>query len=118
VELGLSVLIQQAHAAGVKVIGATIPPLANVGESAYPPVEARRQQVNARIRRVHHDALDFDAVLDMDAALRDPQHPWRVDARFSGCAFGDCDKWHPGQAGHRAVADAFDLAVLQALAAR
>jgi hypothetical protein len=116
VELWLSQLVQRAHAAGVRVMGMTIPPLANAGEPPDPDLEARRQALNGGIRSHGPAGVGFDAVVDMDAALRDPRHPGSVARRYAGCGFGDCAKWHPGPAGHRAVAAAFDLAVLKALA--
>jgi lysophospholipase L1-like esterase len=116
VEAALEDIIRRAHAAGIEVVGATIPPLANVGQPPDPRVELTRRAINARIRPTQHDALDFDAVLDMEGALRDPAHPERVNPRYSGCAFGTCGQWHPSPAGHWAVAQAFDPDSLRALA--
>ena len=46
----------------------------------------------------------FDAVIDFDAALRDPEHPTRMAARFDSG-----DRLHPGDEGNRAMAQAVDL---------
>jgi len=49
-------------------------------------------------------AGEFDAVVDLDAAVRDPTHPGRLRAGYDSG-----DHLHPNIAGHRAMADAFDL---------
>jgi len=116
VVLALESIIDRAHAAGVRVVGATIPPLTNVGQPPDPEVELARRAINARIRPTSPGALEFDSVLDMELALQDRRHPGRIDPRYSGCAFGSCGQWHPGPAGHRAVAQAFDLDRLRKLA--
>jgi lysophospholipase L1-like esterase len=104
---GLQQLIDRSHAAGVRVVGATVPPLAGPDDPPTPaPLEQARTTVNTRIRP-GPGALAFDAVVDMDAVLRDPADPTRIRARFSW--FGGL---HPNDAGHQAMADGVDLAVL------
>jgi lysophospholipase L1-like esterase len=46
----------------------------------------------------------FDAVIDFDAAVRDPAHPTRLLP-----AFDSGDHLHPNDAGYLAMADAIDL---------
>ena len=60
-------IILRAHARGIKVYGATILPCEG---SFYfnPGLEAARQEVNAWVR----ESGRFDAVIDFDAATRDP----------------------------------------------
>ncbi|MFJ4291566.1 SGNH/GDSL hydrolase family protein [Cupriavidus sp. NPDC089707] len=102
-------LIAQAHARGVRVIGATITPFA--GALRDTPIrgyygaakEAVRQAVNDWIR--HGGA--FDAVADFDAAVRDPARPVALLP-----AFDSGDHLHPGDAGYRAMAARVDAAVL------
>lgn len=103
---GYRQLVAQAHARGVRVIGATLTPF----EGALPGTplsnyyqrdkEALRQRVNDWIR----GSGVFDAVIDFDAALRDPEHPTRMAARFDSG-----DRLHPGDEGNRAMAQAVDL---------
>jgi hypothetical protein len=100
----------------VAVVGATLPPIADAHTPPVPDVEVRRQAVNQRILPGRPDSLPYDAVVDVDAALRRPSDPSLIDPAFSGCAFGLCGRWHPGPAGHEAVAAAFDLDELVALA--
>lgn len=98
-------IIARAHAHGLRVYGATITPF--VGSGYYHPgaaSEADREQVNAWIRAAGH----FDAVLDFDAVLRDPQHPDRLLPAY------DCgDHLHPGPAGYKALGHSVPLKLFQ-----
>jgi lysophospholipase L1-like esterase len=72
-------IVQRAHAHGLRVFGATITPY--VGSDYYHPgplSEADRQAVNAWIRVAGH----FDAVIDFDSVVRDPQHLDRLLPAF------------------------------------
>ena len=64
--------------------------------------ESDRLAVNAWIR------THFDAVIDFDAAVRDPDHPTRMRPDFD---VGD--HLHPNDAGYRAMGDAVDLKLFQ-----
>jgi lysophospholipase L1-like esterase len=94
-------IIDRAHAHGLRVYGATITPY--VGSGYYHPgplSEADRQTVNQWIRAGGH----FDAVIDFDAVVRDPQHPDQLLPAY------DCgDHLHPSPAGYKAMADAIPL---------
>lgn len=95
----------RARAKGIKVIGATITPYG--GSAYYHPDaanEADRQAVNAWIR----GSGAFDAVIDFDAALRDPQRPERMRADLDSG-----DGLHPSIAGYRAMAAAIPLSVFK-----
>ncbi len=106
---GLRQLVGQAHARGVRVVGATVPPFERALEGTpleghhSTAKEALRQALNAWMR----SAGAFDAVVDFDAVLRDPARPARLlPALDSG------DHLHPGDAGYRRMAEAVDLAAL------
>jgi lysophospholipase L1-like esterase len=96
-------IILRAHAHGLRVFGATVTPYA--GSAFYHPgplSEADRQAVNAWIRASGH----FDAVMDFDSIVRDPQHPDRLLPAF------DCgDHLHPSPAGYRAMGEAIQLSL-------
>lgn len=98
-------IISRAHAHGLRVYGATITPYA--GSDYYHPgplSEADRQAVNAWIRMPGH----FDAVIDFDAMVRDPQQPDRLLPAF------DCgDHLHPSPAGYQAMAEAIPLCLFK-----
>lgn len=98
---GYAQVVARAHAHGIKVIGGTITPF--VGNDYYHADganEADRQQVNAFIRQ----SGTFDAVVDFDAALRDPARPDRLAP-----AYDSGDHLHPSMAGYRAMAAAIPL---------
>lgn len=95
-------LVTRAHAHGIRVIGATLTPYG--GYSAYTEArEAVRQQINASLRA---DG-PFDAVVDFDAAVRDPAQPQRILP-----AYDSGDHLHFNDAGMRALADRVDVTAL------
>ncbi|MFF3379134.1 SGNH/GDSL hydrolase family protein [Streptomyces sp. NPDC002680] len=98
-------LVARAHARGIRVIGATITPYAGHAQWKEDR-ESVRRTVNTFIRT---SGL-FDAVVDFDAAVRDPEYPQRMRA-----AYDPGDHLHFNDAGMRAMADAIDLAALMRL---
>ncbi|MFD9114616.1 GDSL-type esterase/lipase family protein [Streptomyces bottropensis] len=96
---GYQTMIDQAHTAGVRIIGGTILP----HSSQTAAKAAIRAQVNDWIRT----SGAFDAVIDFDAALRDPANPARLLP-----AYDSGDHLHPNSAGMQAIANAVDLALL------
>jgi lysophospholipase L1-like esterase len=96
-------IIARAHSHGLRVYGVTITPY--VGSTYYHPgplSEADRQAVNEWIRGAGH----FDAVIDFDSVLRDPEHPERLLPQY------DCgDHLHPSPAGYKAMGNAVSLAL-------
>ena len=96
---GLKQLIARARGHRLKIIGATELPCE--GTSFYSPeIAAERGALNQWIRTSNV----FDAVIDFEAAVRDPDHPARVRPDFDS---GDHD--HLNDAGYRAMAEAIDL---------
>ncbi|MEV2269943.1 SGNH/GDSL hydrolase family protein [Nonomuraea africana] len=95
-------LIRQAHAKGVRAIGATIPPMKG---SRYHTArsEAKRDAVNAWIRT----SGAYDAVVDLDRTLAAPDDEDRLDP-----AYDSGDHLHLNDAGYRAMAHAVDPADL------
>jgi hypothetical protein len=74
---GLHQLAVRAQAGGLQIFGGTLLPFENEtfhGGFYTPEGEAKRQAVNAWIRQ----RGAFDAVIDFEAALRDPSHPSRM----------------------------------------
>jgi lysophospholipase L1-like esterase len=100
---GLRQLAERAHEHGIVAYVATITPYE--GSEVYTAQgEARRTAVNDWIRR--GDA--FDAVIDFDAVVRNPDHPLGHLP-----AFDPGDHLHFNDAGYQAMAESIDLALLQ-----
>ncbi|HWI85937.1 MAG TPA: SGNH/GDSL hydrolase family protein [Sphingomonas sp.] len=98
-------IIARAHAQAIRVIGCTITPY--VGSNHYHPdaaSEADRIAVNRWIRT----GGEFDAVVDFDALLRDPEHPDRMLPRYDSG-----DHLHPSAVAYKAIADAIPLGVFR-----
>lgn len=106
---GLGTLTERATAVGLIVIGATLTPNRGTRYEGFFSEEAEgiRKAVNGWIRT----ASPFAGILDIDRVLRDPD-PER-DGRIAP-EFDYGDGLHPNNAGHRAIAEAFDDAVLGA----
>lgn len=108
-QAGYRALAGQAHRRGLRILGATLPPFAGalpgtpLDDYYHPDKDALRRRLNAWLRT---DG-PFDAVIDLDAALRDPADPSRMAP-----AYDSGDHLHPGDAGNRAMAEAVDLEVL------
>jgi lysophospholipase L1-like esterase len=98
---GLQQVIERAHSQGVKVVGCTLTPYE--GANYYREEgEAVRSAFNTWIRT----SRAFDAVVDFDAATRDPASPKRLRPEFD-----PGDHLHPNDAGYKAMAEAIDLAI-------
>jgi lysophospholipase L1-like esterase len=94
-------IIERAHTHGIKVIGATLTPYEGANYSRETG-EAVREAVNQWIRT----SGACDAVVDFEAATRDPNNPKHIRADFD-----PGDHLHPNDAGYQAMADAFDLGI-------
>ena len=100
---GYRMLIARAHLHDLRIVGCTLLPIG--GAPVFTPeLGDLRQQVNRWIR----DSGEFDAVTDLDAALRDPAAPTRMPAEL----LSD-DGVHPNDAGHTAIAEVFDLGLFR-----
>ena len=100
---GLKQFAVRGQARGIKVIGGTLTPFENetfLPGAWNPKRETVRQRVNEWLRGT--DA--FDAIVDFDRALCDPDHPARMLPIY------DCgDHLHPSDLGYRTLGDAIDL---------
>ncbi|MGD8324996.1 MAG: SGNH/GDSL hydrolase family protein [Gammaproteobacteria bacterium] len=100
---GYRQLIARAHSKGLKIYGATIAPYEG---AAYYADEGERVRlaVNAWMRT----SGEFDAVIDFDAVLRDPEQPSMIaEGLHSG------DFLHGSDAGYEAMAASIDLALFR-----
>jgi lysophospholipase L1-like esterase len=103
---GYRQLIEAAHTRGVKIYGATLTPFkgAFVPGTPFPLYspenEIKRRQVNHWIR----SSGAFDAVIDFDRALRDPDAPSRLIPKYDSG-----DHVHANDDGYQAMANAINL---------
>jgi lysophospholipase L1-like esterase len=105
---GLQQMADRAHEMGLQVFGCTLTPFAVATSADYYSTDkdATRQAVNAWIR----SGVAFDAVIDFDLAVRDPNNPLSyLPAYDSG------DHLHPNDAGYQAMANAIDLTLFQSV---
>ena len=105
---GLAQLAMRARSCGITIYGGTMLTFENENYNPPPDLpgfytperEVTRQAVNDWIRT----GGAFDAVIDFDLAVRDPDHPTRMLPEY------DCgDHLHPGDAGYLAMGDFVDL---------
>ena len=96
---GYKALIASAHAAHLRIYGATLTPA-----SLAPNREIIRLAVNKWIR----ESGAFDAVIDFDQAVRDPAYPDRMQHRFDSG-----DHVHPDDMGYHAMAEAIPLQLFE-----
>jgi lysophospholipase L1-like esterase len=87
----------------VKVVMGTLPPFA--GANSF---TAEREAQRAAINRWIRSSGEPDAIVDFDAALRDPADPSRLAA-----AFDSGDHLHPSEEGYAAMARAVDLSMFE-----
>ena len=102
---GLKQLALRGQSRGIKMLGCTLTPYWNetfLPGAWNPRRETVRQAVNTWLR----EAGGFDALVDFDQALRDPENPLRMLPKY------DCgDHLHPSDLGYRTMGDAIDLAL-------
>lgn len=96
-------IVARCHGQGIRVVGATITP-----EEGVPTASERGEEIRQTVNRWIRTKGYFDAVVDFDAAIRDPERPIRLNPRFD-----PGDHIHPNDRGNQVMADAFDLRVFR-----
>jgi lysophospholipase L1-like esterase len=107
---GYKQLITAAHAAGIKIIGATITPNGEYGGVAtngvkQPATEQERLAINHWILT----SGAFDGTVDFSSAIADPLDPTYIDPKY----ITDPSGVHPNDAGYRKMAHAVNLSTLR-----
>ena len=106
---GYKQLVARAHLHKMRIIGATLTPFEETFKGS--PLEGyynadkekKRQAINKWIR----ESGAFDAVLDFDAVVRNPNRPSYIQAIYDAG-----DHLHPNDAGYKAMAESIDLKLL------
>jgi lysophospholipase L1-like esterase len=103
---GLRQIAERAHEHDLRVFVGTLTPFEGSRIAGYytPERETRRQEVNKAIRT----GQGFDAVIDFDKAIADPEHPARILPRYDSG-----DHLHLSDAGYQAMAGAIDLSLFR-----
>ncbi len=94
-------IIKATHEEGLKIYGGTLTPYKDSGMYTEEGEETR-QEVNEWIRT----SGEFDAVIDFDKTLRDPDDPAKYLAKYDSG-----DHLHPNDAGYKKMADTVDLSI-------
>jgi lysophospholipase L1-like esterase len=94
-------VIATAHEHGLRVAGCTLTPFG--GSRVY---SEERERVRRAVNEWVRTSGAFDAVIDFDAAVRDPRDPTRIRTEADSP-----DGLHPGDAGYRLMAEAVDLTI-------
>jgi lysophospholipase L1-like esterase len=99
---GLQQLIDMGHAAGLRVIGATLTPF-----QGWTTFNQQEEQTWAAVNHWILTSHAYDGVIDFDKVVRDPADPLRyLPAYDSG------DHLHPNDAGYMAMGAAINLSEL------
>jgi lysophospholipase L1-like esterase len=98
---GYQQFVNQAHAVGLRVIGATITPFGGVA-GVTAAMENTRESVNASVRA----GGIFDAYVDFDLAVRSPSNLKKLLP-----AYDSGDHIHPNSAGYVAMSNEFNLSM-------
>jgi len=99
---GYQKLIAAAHAAGLRIFGATLLPFKGAGYWT-----ARGERVREAVNRWVLTSGAFDGVINFAAAVADPANPQRLNP-----AYDSGDHLHPNDAGYRAMAGAVSIPAL------
>lgn len=98
---GYEQIIARSRAHGIRVVGATVTP-----QEGQRTATAQGEEIRQAANRWIRTSGRFDAVVDFDAAVRDPALPARIRPDYD-----PGDHIHPNDAGNQAMAAAFELSV-------
>ncbi|ELR09624.1 hypothetical protein GMDG_04115 [Pseudogymnoascus destructans 20631-21] len=99
-------MAERIHAAGIKVFIATITPCNHPANQFQPVWDVEREKTRQRVNKWIRENKVFDAVLDFDEVLRDPEHPNVTQERYN---FDDF--LHPRVEGYHALANSNPLSI-------
>jgi lysophospholipase L1-like esterase len=99
-------IIVRAHAQDIRVYGATLPPFG--GNAGYDDADGHREAARQAVNHWIRTSGRFDAVLDFDRAVRDPDQPSRLHPGLH-----DGDWLHLNPEGYQRLADAVPARLLR-----
>jgi lysophospholipase L1-like esterase len=101
--VGLSQLVERAHAHGIKVFAATLTPFS--GSDGF---SEKKELTRTAINHWYQTAGVVDGVLDFDKVMRDPSKTAVLNP-----AYDSGDHLHPNDAGYAALARSIDTGLFQ-----
>ena len=101
--VGISQLVERAHAHGITVIAATLTPFA--GADGY---SEKAELVRVTLNNWYRTAGVVDGIVDFEKAVRDPSKPTALNPTYDSG-----DHLHPNDAGYKALANTIDLSLFQ-----
>ncbi|KAI0734866.1 SGNH hydrolase-type esterase domain-containing protein [Fomitopsis betulina] len=104
-------IVTRVHAFGIPMFAATITPFGAPNNTIQPYADAQREVTRQRVNAWIRDSGKFDAVVDFDAIVRDPNNVTQLNP-----AYNSGDYLHPNVAGYTAIANAFSLEIFQEFA--
>ncbi|MBO0842485.1 MAG: SGNH/GDSL hydrolase family protein [Nocardioides sp.] len=102
----LDQMVTRAHAHGLRIYGATITPFGN--NAGYDDTAGLREQSREAVNHWIRTSGRFDAVIDFDKAVRDPEHPDQIQE-----SLGVGDWLHFNPQGYAKIAAAVPLGLLR-----
>lgn len=103
---GYRQLIARAHKNGIAAFGGTLTPFEGTIFPGY--YSAQKETVRQAVNNWIRTSGEFDAVIDFEAAVRDPARPTRMLP-----AYDSGDHLHPNDAGMQAMANAIPLQIFR-----
>ncbi|KAH9480018.1 hypothetical protein JR316_0006615 [Psilocybe cubensis] len=94
----------RVHTFGIPLFAATITPFSAPNSTIQPYSDPTREATRQRINTFIRTSGVFDAVIDFDEVLKNPEIPSQLNPNFNSGDF-----LHPNVAGYQQVADAFPL---------
>ena len=104
--VGYQQIIDRVHAAGVRILGATLTPFmdTNIGKPTEGYYTPEKEKIRLAVNQWIRTGGRFDGVIDFDKVLEDPARPGHIRSNY------DCgDHLHPNDAGYSAMASAVDI---------
>ncbi|KAH9843624.1 extracellular GDSL-like lipase/acylhydrolase [Rhodofomes roseus] len=104
-------IVTRVHTFGIPIIAATITPFGAPNSTIQPYADSQREITRQRVNAWIRDSGRFDAVIDFDAIVRDPNNVTELNP-----AYNSGDYLHPNVAGYTAIADAFPIDLFERFA--